>query len=128
MIKLEKRKYLKPNFSESLKEMAILIGCVVTSQETDALSRGSSLGETNPDDDADQKSLFSKYTTSKRPTGFFAGPGESRNDHSGEISVEKSGRAFYNEKHIPRRALQDNSMKSDQKGDPSSRIRSNKSP
>ena len=113
MAALEKRKYLKPNLSESLQEMAILAGWTGTATETDALSKGSSLGDTNPDGDADQKSLFSKYTVSKRPTGFFAGPGEKRNDHSGEISVERTGKAFYNEKHEPQRGRGDSTQKSD---------------
>ena len=68
---MERKKYRKPMVSEALLDLATLIGCVKNT-ETDALSRrGQSLGESSDDEDADKSSLFSKFTHTKRPAGFF---------------------------------------------------------
>ena len=86
--KMELMKYRKPHTSEALLDMAKLIGCDKLT-ETDALSRHeASLEQTSDEDiaDADKSSLFSKFTASKRPAGFFGTqPGE-LNNHSGEIN------------------------------------------
>lgn len=85
--KMELKKYRKPNMSEALLEMATLIGCANIT-ETDALSKHDGLSTSEEDiADADKSSLFSKFTATKRPPGFFGTqPGEA-NNHSGEINI-----------------------------------------
>ena len=87
--KMEQKKYRKPHMSESLLDIASLVGCPAVT-ESDALSRHeASLEQTSEEDllEAEKSSLFSKFSVSKRPAGFFGTqPGEVHN-HSGEINV-----------------------------------------
>ena len=87
--KMELKKYRKPNMSEALLDIATMIG-VSNITESDALSRHeASLEQTSDEElaDADKSSLFSKFSVTKRPAGFFGTqPGEVHN-HSGEINV-----------------------------------------
>ena len=87
MVKMERKKYKKPLMSEALQELSNLLGCTHIS-DTDNLSRHeASLERTSSDEDDDKKSLFSKFTSSKRPAGFFGTkPGET-NNHTGEINI-----------------------------------------
>jgi len=84
---MERKKYKKPNMSEALHDMTNLIGCTIIVSDTDNLSRReASLGQTSSDDENERSSLFSKFTSTKRPAGFFGTqPGEIHN-HTGEIN------------------------------------------
>ena len=115
--KMEQRKYRKPHLSEALVEMANLIG-VKNMTETDALSRHDGLSSSDEDiADAEKSSLFSKFTATKRPAGFFGTqPGEN-NNHSGEINIS----SVTVDKAQPWRLHRDDTIeKSDQKGQPRS--------
>ena len=69
---MEAKKYSQPFMSESLAEMATFIGCVKNSTTTDALSRKeASLGRSSDDEANDKQSVFSRFTSSKRPPGYF---------------------------------------------------------
>jgi len=118
MLIMEKKKYLQPYLSESLTEMATVIGCLKQQIPDDALSASQ---ESSEDEDGDRESLFSKFTASKRPSGFF-GTQTTLKQHSTEVIVAPttSEGKLFNEKHTTKR-FQDNTMKSDQKGEGTSR-------
>ena len=87
MVKMERKKYRKPLYSESMIEMAQLIGCQ-QGTETDNLSRHeASLGNSSDEGDTERNSLFSKFTSTKRPSGFFGTQIGEANNNSGEVSV-----------------------------------------
>ena len=70
LLKMEGKKYSRPFMSESLADMAAMIGNMKNSQTTDALSK-KSLGKSSDDDENDRQSIFSRFTQSKRPQGYF---------------------------------------------------------
>lgn len=110
---MELKKYRKPHMSEALMEIATLVGCTKVT-ESDALSR-KSLEQTSDEDlnNAEKSSLFSKFSVSKRPAGFFGTqPGDVHN-HTGEINVTVEKSAAF---HSPKRPYRDDTIeKSDQK-------------
>ena len=83
------------------------------------------MDQTSDEDvDIDAKSLFSKFSTTKRPAGFFGTqPGEN-NNHSGEIEIiMKQSLSKEKQKSPKRRNLDDTINKSDQKGVGSPKIK-----
>ena len=84
LVKMERTKYRKPFLSEALADMAKLLGCT-KAPEKDLWSQREGTQETSDEDiDADKSSIFSKFTSSKRPAGHFSTePGEIHN-HTGE--------------------------------------------
>ena len=111
---MERKKYKKPMFSEALIDMATLIGCAKNT-ETDAFSRKeASLGETS-DDEADKSSLFSKFTHTKRPSGFFGTQPLEVNNNQGEIIIEDSPSktGMYSDKHVRHRIRDPTIVKSE---------------
>ena len=90
---MERKKYRKPLLSEALNTLANLIG-VVKKSETDELSvhAGSLQGTTDDDEAAENNSIFSKFTGTKRPTGFFGTKIGDANQNSGEASNEATVR------------------------------------
>ena len=122
MVKMERKKYRKPNFSESLYEMAQVIGCQHVT-ETDALSRHeASLGNSSEEGDSARNSLFSKFTSTKRPSGFFGTQVGDVNNNSGEVVAlpHQSKKGFPSDKHTRARLNNSLAEKSDQKGAQSS--------
>lgn len=121
--KMEQKKYRKPHMSEALLDIASLVGCPAIT-ESDALSRHeASLEQTSDDDlnDADKSSLFSKFTATKRPAGFFGTQVGEIHNHSGEINVT------LNKAVHPKKVYKDDAIdKSDQKE--YSRTTGNRSP
>ena len=90
MVKMERTKYRKPYISEALADMANLLGCTKAPEKDLWSCKEVSLDQTSSDDmDADKSSLFSKFTQTKRPAGFFSSePGEV-NNHTGENKNSK---------------------------------------
>ena len=85
LVKMERTKYRKPYVSEALADMAKLLGCTKAA-EKDLWSEKEFSDE---DIDADKSSIFSKFTSSRRPAGHFSTePGEI-NNHSGENNYGK---------------------------------------
>lgn len=63
MVKMETKKYSRPFLSESLADMASMIGCAKKSSTTDALSRPEvSLEKSSDEDEGERESIFSKFT------------------------------------------------------------------
>ncbi len=65
MLAMEKKKYLQPYLTESLTDMAVVIGCLKLKGPDDLLSA------TDKSSEEDEQSIFSKFTATKRPSGFF---------------------------------------------------------
>ena len=65
MLAMEKKKYLQPYLTESLAEIADVIGCFKSKATEDCLS----VSDKSSEEDA--QSIFSKFTSTKRPSGFF---------------------------------------------------------
>ena len=131
LAKMERKKYRKPLLSEALQSLAQLIG-VVKQSETDALSvHAGSLQVTTDEEDAENNSLFSKFTGTKRPTGFFGTNIGDANNNSGEVNLrgkdhsdheqlrDKNNASGFDKHERKRRANKDTLVnKSDQKGEP----------
>ena len=112
---MEIKKYRKPHMSEALMEIASLVGCTKVT-ESDALSR-KSLEQTSDEDlnNAENSSLFSKFSVSKRPAGFFGTqPGDVHN-HTGEINVTVDKSASFKSPAKKKPYRDDTIEKSDQK-------------
>ncbi len=72
MKKMERKKYKKPLMSEAVFDMLKLVGDLKTKSDNDELSRRDGEIDASSDgDDIEKQSLFSKFTSSKRPVGFF---------------------------------------------------------
>jgi len=97
--RMEKSKYRKPLFSEAMLDLAGVLA-VRAPEPSDALSRAeNSLERSVEAEDAEKHSLFSKYTASKRPAGFFGTAVGDAHQHSDEVAPVKNRESLKNEKH-----------------------------
>ena len=90
MVKMERTKYKKPMMSEALTDLAKWLGCEKPKND-DFLDRGVGLIETTSDEEsAENGSLFSKFTVTKRPKGHFGRQVGEANQNSGEVEISPS--------------------------------------